>query len=64
MILQRHANFFYEKKTKHSLINIGSGIEKTIHEFAKFIMRKMRVHLKIKFDRKKTKWNPKKKNLI
>ena len=59
--LAEACEFFLKKKTKHSLINIGSGIEKTIHEFAKFIMRKMRVHLKIKFDRKKPNGTPRKK---
>ena len=28
--------FFLRKKTKHTLINIGSGIEKTIEGFANF----------------------------
>ena len=36
------------KKTNHSLINIGTGIEKSILDYAKFIMRHLGVDLKIK----------------
>ncbi len=53
--------FFLAKKTKHWLINIGSGEEKTIHGFAKFIMHKMKIKLKIKFDKKKPNGTPRKK---
>ena len=42
--------FFMRKKTKENFINIGSGLEKTIEEFAKFIMKKLNVKLKIRFD--------------
>ncbi len=42
--------FFMKKKTKESFINIGSGIEKSIVEFAKYIMKKLEVNLKIKYD--------------
>lgn len=45
--------FFLKKRTKHSLINIGSGEEKSIKEYAKFIMDKLNVRLKIKFDKSK-----------
>jgi len=45
--------FFLKKKTKHTLINIGSGEEKSIKEYAKFIMKKLNVKLKIKFDKSK-----------
>ena len=38
---------FLNKKTKESLINIGSGVEKSINEYAKFIMRYFQVNLKI-----------------
>ena len=41
------------KKTKHTLINIGSGIEARIVDYAKFIMKKMNLKLKIKFNKKK-----------
>ena len=45
--------FFLKKKTKHTLINIGSGEEKTIKEHARFIMKKLNIKLKIKFDKSK-----------
>ena len=45
--------FFLKKKTKHSLINIGSGEEKTITDFAKFILKKLKIKLKIKYDKSK-----------
>ena len=40
--------YFLNKKTNHSLINIGTGIEKSIVDYAKFIMRHLGVDLKIK----------------
>ena len=40
--------YFLKKKTKHSLINIGTGIEKSITDYAKFIMFRLGVKLKIK----------------
>ena len=39
--------YFLKKKTKESLINVGSGIEKTVNEYAKFIMSHLQVDLKI-----------------
>ena len=51
--------FFLKKKTNHTLINIGSGQEKTILGFCKFLMKQMGVNLKIKFE-KKTQWYSKK----
>ena len=53
--------FFLKKKTKHSLINIGSGKEKSILDFTKFIMKKLRVDIKIKFDKKKPNGTPRKR---
>ena len=53
--------FFLKKNTKHTLINIGSGVEKSIKDFAKFIMRKMKVDLKIDFDPSKPNGTPRKK---
>ena len=52
--------FFLKKKTKHSLINIGSGEEKTIENFAKYIMKKFNTKMKIKFDKKKPNGTPRK----
>ena len=54
--------FFLKKNTKHTLINIGSGEEKSIKDFAKFIMRKMKVDLKIDFDPSKPNGTPRKKS--
>ena len=41
--------YFINKKTKHSLINIGTGIEKSISDYAKFIMKHLGVKLKLKY---------------
>ena len=43
--------FFLEKKTKHVLINVGSGIEKKIIDYAHYIMKYLNVELKIKFEK-------------
>ena len=48
-----HVFFFLHKKTKNSLINIGSGEERSILDYAKFILKKLNVNLKIKFDKSK-----------
>lgn len=45
--------FFLKKKTKETLINIGSSIEMTIKDYAKFIIEQLNTKLKIKFDRSK-----------
>ena len=39
--------FFLNKKTKNPVINIGTGVEKTINEYAKFIMAHLKLKLKI-----------------
>ena len=52
--------FFLKKKTKHTLINIGSGYEKSIIEFSKFIMKKLKVNLKIVFEKDKPNGTPRK----
>ena len=39
--------FFLQKRTKETLINIGTGKEKSINEYAKFIMRHLGINLKI-----------------
>ncbi len=52
--------FFLKKKTKHALINIGTGIEKSIDDYAKFIMKKLNVKMKITYDRKKPNGTPRK----
>tara|TARA_Y100000816_G_scaffold102435_1_gene71446 strand:- start:458 stop:1393 length:936 start_codon:yes stop_codon:yes gene_type:complete len=53
--------FFLKKKTKHSLINIGSGQEKTILEYCKFVIKRLKADLKIKLDKKKPNGTPRKK---
>ena len=40
--------FFLKKKTKHSLINIGNGQEKTILDYCKFILKKLDAKFKNK----------------
>ncbi len=45
--------YFIKKKTKESLINIGSGEERRILDYAKFIIKKIGVKVKIKFDKTK-----------
>jgi len=45
--------FFLKKKTKETLINVGSSREKTISEYAKFIIKKLNPKLKVKFDKTK-----------
>jgi len=45
--------FFLNKKTKDTLINVGSGIEMSIVNYAKFIIKKLNVKILIKFDKSK-----------
>ena len=42
--------FFMGKKIKENFINIGSGKEKNITDYAKFIMKKLGANLVIKYD--------------
>ena len=51
---------FLNKKTKECLINIGSGEEKTIEQFAKYLIKKFKVNIKIKFDKSKPNGTPRK----
>ena len=51
---------FMKKKTKENLINIGTGKELTIKQYAKFIMNKLGIKLKIKFDKKYPDGTPRK----
>ena len=44
--------FFMTKKTKHTLINIGTGIDMTIEKYAKKIMHIVDYKTKIKFDKR------------
>ena len=43
--------YFLNKKTKHTLINIGTGIEKSIIDYAKYIMKHLGVSFKIELDK-------------
>ncbi len=52
--------YFLNKKTKHSLINIGTGIEKTIREFAFILCKIIGVKLYIKFVNKNLTGTPRK----
>lgn len=45
--------FFLKKKTKETLINVGSSKEMSIKDYAKFIIKKFGKDLKIKFDKSK-----------
>ena len=45
--------FFLKKRTTHSLINIGSGYEKSIKSFIMHVAKKIEVTSKIKFDNRK-----------
>jgi GDP-L-fucose synthase len=53
--------FFLKKKTKHSLINIGSGDERTILSYCQFIFKKLKAEINIRFDKKKPNGTPRKK---
>ena len=52
--------FFMNKKTKCSLINIGSGKDMSIKEYAKFLIKKLDLKVKIKFDKSKPDGVPRK----
>ena len=59
--LSEACEFFLKKRTRHSLINIGSGDEKTIISYAKFISKKLNVKLKFIYDSTKPTGTPRKK---
>ena len=52
--------YFLGKKTKESLINVGSGFEMSILNYAKFILRNMNLKCKIVLDRTKFEGTPRK----
>jgi len=52
--------FFLKKKTKETLINIGSSIEMSINDYARFIIKKIGTNIKIKFDKSKPDGTPRK----
>ena len=59
--LAHACEFFLRKKTKHTLINIGSGDEKTILGYCQFILKELKVKLVIIRDKKKPNGTPRKK---
>ncbi|MDA7454410.1 NAD-dependent epimerase/dehydratase family protein [Candidatus Pelagibacter ubique] len=52
--------FFLKKKTKETIINIGSGSEMSILSYAKFIMNEMKYKCTVKFDKSKPDGTPRK----
>jgi len=58
--LANACEFFLKKKTKHFLINIGSGNEKTIIQYAKYIMKKLKIDLEIRLNMNKPDGTPRK----
>ena len=52
--------FFLKKKTKHSLLNIGSGIEKTILQYVNFLKSNIDFKGNVKFDNSKPDGTPRK----
>jgi GDP-L-fucose synthase len=52
--------FFLKKNTNHTLINIGSGIEKTIIDYTKFIAKKLNYTGSIVLDKNKPDGTPRK----
>ena len=45
--------FFLGKKTKHTLINIGSGYEKSIKQFIEIVAKELKINIKIFFNNNK-----------
>ncbi len=52
--------FFMKKKIKHNYINIGTGKDRSILWYTKYLMKKMGVNLKIKYDKTKPDGMPRK----
>jgi len=45
--------YFLNKKTEHTLINIGSGKDYSVKYYASFVLKKLNLEIPIKFDRLK-----------
>ncbi len=58
--LAEACEFFLRKKSKHFLINVGTGKDKTIKEYCEFLFKQFKCRLKIKFDKSKPNGTPKK----
>ena len=52
--------FFLNKKTKESLINIGTGKDIKIEQYAKLIMKFLNIKINIYFDKTKPDGTPRK----
>ena len=52
--------FFLNKKTRHSVINIGSGKEKRIIDYVNFLIKKIKKNAKIYHDLSKSDGTPRK----
>ena len=52
--------FFLKNKTKHTLINVGSGTEKTITDYTKFLLKKINYSANIIYDKNKPDGTPRK----
>ena len=52
--------YFINKKTKESLINVGAGNDRSVLNYAKFILKKMNLRCKIVLDRSKSDGTPRK----
>jgi len=52
--------YFMNKKTKESLINVGSGYDMSILNYAKFILKRVNLNCKIILDRSKSDGTPRK----
>ena len=53
-------NYFLNKKTKHFLINVGSGIEKTIKDYAKIVSKVLNTKINIIYVKKNLNGTPRK----
>jgi GDP-L-fucose synthase len=52
--------YFMNKKTKESLINVGAGNDRSILNYAKFILKKINLRCKILLDKSKSDGTPRK----
>ena len=52
--------FFMNKKIKQPYLNIGTGKDYSINWYAKFLMRKFNIKLKMKYDKSKPDGMPRK----
>ena len=52
--------YFLDKKTNQTLINIGNGKDRSIEEYARFIMKELDYNCKIKFNKKMPDGTPRK----